>query len=341
MMMQFFRPEWFWAFWFVLVVFALFFWAAWKKKKYAINFAQPETLSVLAASHSSTKERLKKALTLCSMAILVLTIAQPQWGETKKEIRRKGVEIIFLVDTSLSMLAEDIAPSRIEKAKLEMKSFLRKLKGDRLGIVTFAGSGFVQSPLTLDYDAFLLFANSLRVGYIPDVGTSLSEAIRTAVKAFPETKKKHQTVVLLSDGEHQEGDVLSAIETAKEAQIRIYTIGLGTSEGAPIPLRSEDNKVSGYKKDRTGEIVITKLNESLLQKIAEETGGLYLAATPGEEEIDWIHDHMEDLEQKQFKQRLIVEREDHFQSFLGGAILLLFLDMLIGEAKRMKKTVEA
>src|SRR3990167_9531116 len=145
-----------------------------------------------------------KSLFIIVLGLLVTALAQPQWGETKKKIQRKGIEIIFLVDTSLSMLAEDFPPSRIDKAKLEMKSFLRKLKGDRIGIVTFAGAGFVQSPLTLDYDAFLLFANSIQVGYIPDAGTSLSEAIETAIRSFPESKKKHRAIVLLSDGEHQE-----------------------------------------------------------------------------------------------------------------------------------------
>ena len=340
--MQFFRPEWFQASWFVLIVFVLFLWAGRRKKKYLNNFAQPETLAHLTPLHSPTKERLKKGLILCTLAPLVLTLTQPQWGDIKKEIRRKGVEIIFLVDTSLSMLAEDTRPNRIEKARLVMKSFIRLLKGDRVGIVAFAGSGFVQSPLTLDYDAFLLFANSLRVGYIPDAGTSLSEAIRTAVKSFPETKKKHQAVILLSDGEHQAGDLVSAIESAKENHVRIYAIGVGTRDGAPIPLRSEDGKVAGYKKDRMGQIVITKLNESLLQKIAEETGGLYLPATGGGQEIGWIRDHMENLEKKEFKQRLVVEREDHFQTFLGGAIFLLFFEMLLGEVKRKRgKLVEA
>ena len=214
-----------------------------------------------------------------------------------------------------------------------MKSFLREPKGDRVGIVTFAGSGFIQSPLTLDYDAFLLFANSVRVGSIPDQGTSLGEAIQTAVRGFPKSKQKNRAVLLLSDGEHLEGDVQGSIKMAREAGVRIYTIGIGTKEGVPIPLRSERGKVSGYKKDRSGEIVITKLNEPLLRQIANETGGLYLPATPSEREVGWVYQHLQNLEKTQFKERLIVEREAHFQLFLVMAILLLLLETAITETR--------
>jgi Ca-activated chloride channel family protein len=268
----------------------------------------------------------------------VIALAQPQWGEEKKEMKRKGVEVFFLVDTSLSMLAEDLLPNRLEKVKLEMKSFLKYLKGDRIGIVTFAGSGFIQSPLTLDYDAFLLFADSIQVGHIPDAGTSLSEAIETAVRGFPETKRKNHAVILLSDGEHQEGDVAAAIRSSQEAKIRIYTIGFGTKEGAPIPLRSEEgNKVSGFKKDRNGEVVISKLNEDLLRQIAVETGGLYFPSTPSEREAEWIYQHMQNLEKKEFKQKLAVERENHFQLFLVFALFLFVLEWLVGETKKRDK----
>lgn len=331
--MHFLYPERLQGFWLVLMVLLFLIWAGQKKAKRLQTFIEPKALPSLTQSHSKSKERMKKVLVLGVLILLVLTLARPQWGEIKREIQRKGVEMIFLVDTSLSMLAEDIGASRTQKAKLEMKSFLKQLKGDRVGIVTFAGSGFVQSPLTLDYDAFVLFANSIQVGYIPDAGTSLSEAIRSAVNAFPKSKQKNHVVIMLSDGEHLEGDVASAIRTAREARVRIYTMGLGTKEGAPIPLRSEQGKVSGYKKDRNGEVVITKLNEELLKQIAEETGGLYFPATPSEREVEWIYQHLQNLEKKEFKQRLVFEREDHFQLFLGFAILLLLVEVLVSDVK--------
>ncbi len=335
--MQFQHVEWLNGLWLVPLLVLFFVWASRRKYKLLQKFAESRTMELLSQSHSHTKERLKKSFLLAVLTLVIITLAQPQWGNEKKQIQRKGIEVIFLVDTSLSMLAEDAVPSRIEKAKLEMKSFLRQLKGDRVGIVTFAGTGFIQSPLTLDYDAFLLFVNSIQAGYIPDVGTSLSEAIRVATKAFPKTRQKSHVIVLLSDGEDLEGNVESAIKTAKEANIRIYSVGIGTKEGAPIPLRSEQGKVSGYKKDRSGEVVITKLNEELLTQIAEQTGGLYSQATPSEREIEWIYKHAQNLEKKEFKQRLVVERENHFQFFLAVALLALFAEMVINDAKQGRK----
>ncbi|MBI4368299.1 MAG: VWA domain-containing protein [Candidatus Omnitrophica bacterium] len=336
--MQFLYPEWLNGFWLLIAVLVFFVWTARRKQKLLSQFADSETAQFLTRSHSRGKERFKQGLVLMALSLLVLTLAQPQWGEIKKEIKRQGVEIIFLVDTSLSMLAEDVPPSRIEKAKLELKSFLRSLKGDRIGIVTFAGSGFIQSPLTLDYDAFLLFANSIRVGYIPDAGTSLSEAIRSAIKAFPESKQKNHVMILLSDGEDLEGNTDAAITMAQEANIRIYAIGIGTQDGAPIPLRSENKKISGYKKDRSGEVVITKLNEDLLKQISDKTGGLYIQASPSGREIDWIYQHTQNLEKKEFKQRLVVERENHYQFFLAFAVFLLLLEMLMNPTKQMEKS---
>jgi len=335
--MQFIHPEWFHGFWLIAGLIFFFIWAEKRKRKRLERFGEWSTIKLLIPSHSEVKAWLKKVLLILVLSLLIFTLTQPQWGETKKQLQRKGIDVMFLVDTSLSMLAEDVVPNRINKAKLEMKALLNELKGDRIGIVTFAGSGFIQSPLTLDYDAFLLFANSIQVGYIPDPGTSLSEAIRIALKAFPKQKAKNQVILLISDGEHHEGDVESAIKLASEAPVRIYTIGTGTKEGAPIPLRSGEGKISGYKKDRAGEIVITKLNEELLTKIAKQTGGLYFPASPSSREIDYIYQHMQNLEKQEFKQQVVVERENHFQIFLIFAITFLSLEMLISEIKKEKK----
>lgn len=331
--MQFLHSEWFQMLWIPAALAVAFLLHERYKRRLLEKFGDLRTISVLTQSHSYGRERIKKSILLLALTALIAALAQPQWGEIKKEVKRKGVEIIFLVDSSLSMLAEDVAPNRMEKAKLTMKSFLHQFKGDRVGIVAFARSGFVQSPLTLDYDAFLIFANSIQVGYIPDAGTSFSEAIRTAIKAFPETKRKHHALVFLSDGEDLEGGVEDAIRQACEAGVRIYTIGIGTEEGSPIPLRSETGKVGGYKKDRAGNVVVTKLNESLLKQMAEETGGLYFRSGSGRE-AEWIYRHMQNLEKKEFKNQLIEEREDHFQIFVLLAILLLILESLVSESRK-------
>ena len=335
--MQFIHPEWFHGFWIIGALVLFFIWTERRKRNLLERFGELRTVKLLVPSHSLTKEWVKKVILIFVLSLLIFTLTQPQWGQEKKQLQRKGIDIMFLVDASLSMLAEDIVPSRIDKAKLEMKALLNELNGDRIGIVTFAGSGFIQSPLTLDYDAFLLFANAIQVGYIPDPGTSLSEAIRIALKAFPKRKAKNQVILLISDGEHHEGDVESAIKQANEVQVRIYTVGTATKEGAPIPLRSGEGKINGYKKDRAGEIVITKLNEDLLSRIAKETGGLYFPATPGGREVDYIYQHMQNLEKQDFKQQVVIERENHFQIFLIFAVAFLLFEMLIDEIKKERK----
>lgn len=290
----------------------------------------------LMPGFSLTERRWTWALLTAVFFLSSLALARPQWGEEKKKIERKGRDLIFLLDTSLSMLAEDIKPNRLGKSKLEIKNVIRRLKGDRVGMVAFAGSSFLQCPLTLDYSAFLLFVDALKPGFIPDPGTSLSQAIELGVRAFPEESRKYRAMILFSDGEHHEGEMSQALEFAKKAGIRIYAVGVGTSEGEPIPLRSvsEGKPVSGYKKDRQGNVVITRLNPELLTQVTQETGGLYLPATAAEKEVDVILRHLETLGERQLKERLIAEREDHFQLFLFFAFLLLAGESLVGNFRR-------
>lgn len=262
-------------------------------------------------------------------------LARPQWGEEKKKVERKGVDLAFLLDTSLSMLAEDAKPNRLLKSKLEIKNMIRRLKGDRVGMVAFAGSSFLQCPLTLDYSAFLLFVDALKPGYIPSPGTSLSQAIDLAIRAFPAESRKYKALIIFSDGEDHEGGMDQALEAAKKSGSRVYTIGMGTPEGEPIPLRSAtDGKIAGYKKDREGQVVITRLNADLLTRVSKETGGLYLPATAGEKEIDIILKHLETLGERKLREQLVTEREEHFQLFLLIAFLCLVGETLWGERRR-------
>lgn len=259
----------------------------------------------------------------------ILALARPQWGEEKKKVQRKGVDLIFMMDTSLSMLAEDIKPNRAQKSKMEIKSFVRSLKGDRVGMIAFAGSSFLQAPLTLDYAAFFLFLDGIEVGYIPDPGTSLSKAIGMAIRSFPKEQTKHKAVIVFTDGEDHEGGIDEVIKAAKESGTRIYTIGVGSEEGDPIPLKDESGRKSGFKKDRAGQVVVTKLNKPLLEKIASETGGVYLPSTPAENEVELVLKHLETLGQRQFKERMVAEKEDHYQIFILIALLFLLMEMMV------------
>ena len=334
--MQFFRPEYFFYLWLVpaVLVFYIFSRKLWQKRLHRL-VRDEALLSKLIEGYRKNEWLVRAILMTLAVLCFVLALARPQWGDEKRTAQRKGLDIVFMVDTSLSMLAEDIKPNRLAKAKFEVETFIRNLRGDRVGMVTFAGSGFLQTPLTLDHAAFLLFLDAVQVGFLPDPGTSLAQAIGLAIRAFPQKELKYKALVLFTDGEDFEGGIEKAIEEAKQANVRIYCVGLGTAEGEPIPLKNEKGERSGFKKDRSGQMVLTRLNRPLLERIAKETGGIYLPATPGEKEVDVILKHMRGWGEQQFAEKVIVEREDQYQVFLVLALIFLVAEMLV--RRRNKK----
>lgn len=334
--MQWFKPDFFQLLWLVPFLILLLVFGQKKRRNLLRTFGYEKTIQNLIRAHAANRYLVKNTLLVLAVVFFILSLAQPQWGEEKKQLKRKGIDLIFLVDTSLSMLAQDVKPNRIEKIKFILKAFLKNLKGDRVGIVTFAGSGFLQSPLTLDYSAFLLFANAIQVGFIPDPGTNISNGLDIAIRSFPKNEKKHKAIIILSDGETLEGKIDDVADTAKKSGVRIYAIGIGTPDGEPIPLRSQDGKVSGYKKDERGEIVVTKLNEELLQRITKGTDGLYFRASASEAEVDLIYQHLQSLGKKELKERIMIEREDRYQSFLLIGFILLLLETILGDRVRGK-----
>lgn len=337
--MQFFEPSSFVFLILVPIMALIFIRGQSERRKRIASLGNPAFLETrLMPEYSVGKGRVAAVLITLAVTFSVLALARPQWGEEKKKIERKGVDLIFLLDTSLSMLAEDVKPNRIEKSKMEIRNIIQKLRGDRVGMVAFAGTSFLQCPLTLDYSAFLLFVDSISTGYIPTPGTSLSEAILLGLKAFPEESRKYRAMVVFSDGEDHEGGIKEALDIAKKAGVRIYTLGTGGLEGEPIPLRSREGgkAISGYKKDRGGQVVMTRLNQDLLTGVARETGGLYFQATAGEREVDLILKHLESLGERRLKERLFTEREDHFQLFLLIAFLLIAGELFLGNKKSSK-----
>lgn len=267
---------------------------------------------------------------------VVLALARPQWGTIEEMIQRKGLDIIIAIDTSLSMLAEDIKPNRMQEAKHKLKGLIEKLKGDRVGIVAFAGSAFVQCPLTLDYGAAKLFLDAIDVGFIPKPGTAIGEAIRVATNAFVKTERKHKVLILITDGEDTVGDPVKAAEEAAKEGIRIYTIGLGSTKGEPIPLFDQNGNRIGFKRDKNGEIIMSKLDEVTLQKIALATNGGYYRATSEGLELSSIFDEIQKMEKKELASKKFILYEDRYQYFLGIAIALFTTTLLIPERKKVK-----
>jgi len=336
--MQFYSPYFLNLLWLVPVLVFFFFASGFLNSARLKSFLKTREIQDKLLPHYNRQEwPVRGVLLLSAFLLVVLALAQPQWGEEKKRIERKGVDLIFLLDVSASMLAEDIKPSRVRKAKFEIEAFVKELRGHRIGLLTFAGSSFMQTPLTLDYSAFLIFLSGVDVGHVPDPGTSLGAAIERAVSAFSDEKGMQKALIVFSDGEDHAAQIDSAIALAKQRNVRIYCIGTATGEGAPIPLKNESGVQTAVKKDRSGNIVITKLDRAVLSKVATETGGIYLPATPGEREVDLILKHLASLGEKKLEDRIVTEKEDHYQIFVFIALVLLILEMLVrrGRSERI------
>lgn len=296
-------------------------------------FAEKAIFAKLSVNASGTKAGLKISLFFVAILFFVLTLARPQWGEEVKSVKRRGVNLVFMVDTSLSMLVEDLKPNRMQVVQREIVNLLNRLKGDRIGLVAFAGSSFMQVPLTLDYTAFQLFLEALDVGLIPDPGTSFEEGIRIAADAFETTSDDQRVLIIFSDGENHVGEEQALLSFLRENKIKVYAVGAATEKGGPIPLRDETANLSGYKKDRGGEVVISRLGGELMRTLAKGTGGLYYPATPSEKEIQLIYEDIQKIGKKELSEQQIVQRQDHFQLFLAIGLVLLALETVIGERK--------
>lgn len=295
-----------------------------------------ELVQQLTANVSRKKMRWKVVLIIIVFSIFIFSLANPQIGTRLEEVKRSGIDIFIALDVSKSMLAEDVAPNRIDKAKHQIASFIDQLQGDRVGIIAFAGLAFVQCPLTLDYGAAKLFLNDIEVGDIPQPGTAISEAIKTAMRSFTARELKYKVLVLITDGEdHEEDPVKVATEAAKEGII-IYTIGIGSPQGAPIPEFDQYGRQTGYKKDRNGQIITSKLDVLTLEKIAFETGGKFYISTSGEVELEKILQEISDMEKKELASRKFTQFEDRFQIFLFVALILLIIETLLSERRKIK-----
>lgn len=306
------------------------------KKRLLKKLGDEELVQDLTANVSRSKQRWKIVLIIVIFSVLVFSLANPQIGTRLEEVKRTGVDIFIALDVSKSMLAEDITPNRLDKAKHEIGNFIEKLQGDRVGIIAFSGLAFVQCPLTLDYGAAKLFLNDVEAGIIPQPGTAISEAIKTAMRSFTSRELKYKVLVLITDGEdHEEDPVEIAKEAAKEGVI-IYTIGIGSPQGAPIPEFDQYGRQVGYKKDKNGQIVTSKLDILTLEKIAFETGGKFYISTTGEVELEKILDEVNKMEKKELASRKFTQFEDRFQIFLFLVLILLIIETLLSERRKIK-----
>jgi len=335
--LRFENPDFLHLLWGVIVLIVFFIWTVKYKQMLLKRFGNLEILQKLMHSYSPGRRNLKYLLITVSYVFFVFAIANPQIGKKLEEFTREGVDIMVAMDVSTSMLAEDITPSRMEKAKHEVGKLIDILQGDRIGLIAFAGIAHVQCPLTLDYSAAKLFLNMMDTDLIPQPGTAVGQAIRKAMSSFNSDERKHKVLILITDGEDHESKPLEAAQEAEKEGIIIYTVGIGSTQGVPIPVYNRSGVQTGFKKDRQGNIVTTKLDVLTLQKIAYETGGKYFLASRGEAELDDIYNEISEMEKKELKSKRFSQYEDRFQIFIIIGLILVILEMLIPERKKIKK----
>jgi Ca-activated chloride channel family protein len=299
----------------------------WKRKKQR-EFGDVDLVKKLSPNRSVFKPTLKFALLILALVGLILGLVNPKIGTKMETIKREGIDIVFAMDVSKSMLAEDVAPNRLEKSKQIVSQIINQLGNDRIGIVAYAGSAFPVLPITTDYSVSKMFLQSMNTSMVSSQGTSLDEAIKLSSTYFDKGNKTSKLLILISDGEdHSEGATEAAAEANKNG-MKIITIGLGTEKGGPIPLK-ENGVVQSFKRDNNNEVVITKLNQESLKEIAKATEGGYVNGSSTKEVLAYVKKALDNIQKTEFEATQMADFQSQFQWFLGIAFALLFLDVFL------------
>ena len=306
-------------------------WNSWRKKALK-RFGDTKVIQVLMPRYSGSKPMLKFTILIIAFIFFVVGIADPQVGSKLEKVKREGIDLFLVLDVSNSMLAEDIKPNRLDRAKMAISRLVDKLQGDRIGIVVFAGHAYKQLPLTTDYSAAKLFLSAVDTKIIPTQGTAIGEAINMAVSSFDDSKH-NKAIVIITDGENHEDDAVGAAKAAAENGIKVFTIGMGLPEGAPIPLYDRNGNKLGYKKDKQGKTVITKLDEDMLRKIAAAGDGSYVRANNATTGLSKVLEDINQIQKEEIETRQFTDYEDRFQVFLAMALILLLTELLIADRR--------
>jgi len=319
----------------------LFFWAAWRARKQAIRrFGSMSLMEQLMPMVSRYRYYLKFGLLLGAVVLLAISWANPQYGSKLVKYERKSVDIMLAFDLSESMLAQDIQPNRLERARRFTQELVQGLRSERLGLIFFAGGAYLQSPVTSDYSAIDLALRSAHPNLIPNQGTAISDAIKLTAESFDEENTSHKALVIITDGENHDEEALAAAETAAENGLIIYTIGVGTTQGAFIPIVRNGREM--YKRDNQGETVRSRLNEEVLRQLAQAGQGRYFNLSSGSSEVlSALEKRIERMEKRTLEQRSFSEYESSFQWFVGVAILILLLEFMLPYRKERKQQTKS
>lgn len=316
----------------VPVLLGLFLLMQYRRKKALQAWGDEETVKHLMPDLSAYKRWTKLILLAMALTFLTLGMANLQYGSEKKEVERKGLDVMVALDLSKSMLAEDIKPSRLEKAKLFIREMLKKLTNDRIGLIIFAGNAYTQMPLTGDYAAANIFLNTVNTEMVPTQGTAIGDAITLGQESFDEEQAKYKTMVIISDGENHQGDAVSAAQKAEEKGVVINTIGVGSEEGDPIPVKRDGRQVD-FVRNQEGEVVVSKMNPNILQDIAANGNGEFFHLRDTRQTVEGLMESIEQMEKRKLDTKVYTDYTDHFQIFLGAALLLIVVEFILTERK--------
>lgn len=326
------QPIYFYILFAIPVIVVLFLLVLVWKKTVQKRFVDKELLKKLSPNRSLFKSILKVLVLCLAIACLSFALVNPKIGTKLETVKREGVDIVFALDVSKSMLAEDIAPNRLEKSKQIITQIINSLAGDRIGIIGYAGSAFPQVPITTDFSSAKLFLSGMNTDMVSSQGTAINQAMEMAQTFYDDEEQTNRVLFIISDGEDHEGNVSQIAEEAAQKGIRIFTIGVGTLEGGPIPIK-ENGVLQYYKRDQNNEQVITRLGEETLREIAENANGEYIDGSNTKMVVDKVKAILGGMDKKEFEAKQFTDFKDQFQWFLAGALFLLVLDVLLLERK--------
>ena len=301
------------------------------RKRSLKRFGDPEILNQLMPFLSVNRPVVKFLFILFALVFIILGMARPQFGSKLEEIKRKGIEIVIALDVSNSMLAEDIQPNRLEKAKQAIARLVEKLADDKIGLIVFAGDAYVQIPITSDYTSAKMFLSSINTQIVPKQGTAIGSAIDLGINSFSPDNEASKALIIITDGEDHDNNAVSLAAEAAEKGIIIHAIGVGTQDGTPIPVYSGNQR--SFRKDRQGNVVITKLNEKILREITNAGNGSYIRATNNRLGLNMLFDQISDIEKKELETRIYSEYDEKFQYMIGLALILILFDFILLERK--------
>jgi len=306
----------------------------WKKKALA-KFGDKKVVMLMMPEVSLSKPWLKFILFVIAYGLLIIGAADPQIGSKLEEVKRKGADIMILLDVSNSMLSQDLAPNRLENAKQAISQLIDNMHDDRIGIVVFAGQAYVQLPITTDYSAAKLFLNTINPDMVPTQGTAIGAAIDMGMQSFDFKNGTPKSMIVITDGENHEDDAVAAASAAIEKKVTVNVVGVGSAEGAPIPI-IKDGKQAGFHTDSTGKVVVSKLDENMGKEIASAGNGVYVRATNANSGLNIIMDNMNRMDRKDYDSKQFRDFEDRFQILVALAIILLIVEFFISNRKSLR-----